>query len=105
MIKVSDYKFPAKTLYAFHITEFSGCLLLCWTILKRPSSPVSVHTRYRLSLYTQDISVFISVDLIFYLYPKLSNFSRFEINTVLPKSNNSEVSALFHEIKAAILIC
>ena len=44
MIQVPDYNFPGMTLYAFHITEFSGCPLLCWTILIRPSSPVSVHT-------------------------------------------------------------
>ena len=35
------------------------------------------------------------VDRVFYLYPQLSNWSHFEINTVLPKSNYSEVSALF----------
>ena len=87
MIQVSDYNFPAKTLYAFHIPEFSGCPLLSWTILIWPSSSVSV--------LTQDMRVFISVNHVFYLYPQLSNFSRFEINTVLPKSNDSEVSALF----------
>ena len=88
MIQVSDYNFPAKTLYAFLIIpEFSGCPPLCWTILIRSSSPVSVHS--------QDMSVFISVDRVFYLEPQLSNFSRFEINTVLPKSNESKVSALF----------
>ena len=44
VIQVSDYNFPAMTLYAFYITEFSGCSLLCWTILIRPSLSVSVHT-------------------------------------------------------------
>ena len=41
VIQVSDYNFPAKT---FHILEFSGCPLLCWTILIWPSLSVSVHT-------------------------------------------------------------
>ena len=75
MIQVSHYNFPAKTFYAFLIPEFSGCLLF----------------NTAQSLYTQDMSVFISVDRVFYLYPQLSNFSRYEINTVLPKSNDSEV--------------
>ena len=87
VIQVSNYNFPAKTLYAILIPEFSGCPLLCWTILIQPSLPVSVHT--------QDMSVFIFVDWFFYLYPQLSNFSHFEVNAVLPKSNDSEVSALF----------
>ena len=76
----------AKFRRAFCSTDIR-CPFLCWTILIWPSSPVSVHT--------QDMSVFISIDRVFCLYPQLSNFSRFEINTVLPKSNDSEVLALF----------
>ena len=68
-------KFP----YFYSLFTFSGCPLLCWAIY----GPI------HLSLYKHKIwAEFACVDGVFYLYPWLSNFSGFEINTVLRKSGS-----------------